>query len=123
MLKCRARHPPSGYTVDMRLEWFGPNGPIDVEKDDVVIGEQYSAIHYIQREVVFSYLTPNQNGLYTCQLSAYFEASNETLVEQNQYLLEVLSKFCRCFYIKHFLFYTRLLILVKVRLQVYYAYY
>ena len=76
----------------MQLEWFGSDGPINTESADIVMGQPYRTDGYLQREVIFSYPTPSQNGQYICQLTAYFQ-TNETLVEVSEYQLEVLSKF------------------------------
>ena len=91
MLKCKARLPPSGHRVDIQLQWFGPNGPLQTDNmieigDPIVVGD------FIEHDAVFPCPTPSLNGVYTCQLKAYFEESNETLIETNAYYLKVLSK-------------------------------
>lgn len=75
----------------MQLEWYGPNGVIR-SSDMVAAGEPYMVDGYIERDVLFACPTPDLNGLYECQLTAYFESTNETLVERNEYFLKVLSK-------------------------------
>lgn len=89
-MKCRARLPPSDHTVEMQLEWYGPNGA-NITSDSVTVGETYIVDNFIERDVLFACLTSSHNGVYTCQLTAYFESSNETLVETSDYLLKVLS--------------------------------
>ena len=76
----------------MQLKWFGPNGPITTQSAQIMMGQPYRTAGYLQRDVIFSYPTPSQNGQYVCQLTAYFQ-TNETLVEIPEYQLEVLSKF------------------------------
>lgn len=89
-LKCIARRPPSGYGVHMHLEWFGPNEHI-VEAD-VTIGEKYVVDDTFQRDLVFHYPTPSLNGEYRCRLTVTYDSFRETLVEESNYVLKVISK-------------------------------
>ena len=97
VLLCEARLPPSGYQVNMRLEWFGPDGS-DSENDGTTFGIEYVDGDTLNRNITFRYLVPNQNGNYTCRLTAYFENSNSALIETNEYHLEVMSKLHDCDY-------------------------
>ena len=92
VLLCEARLPPNGYQVNMRLEWFGPDRS-DSENDGTMFGIEYVDGDTFNRNITFRYLVPNQNGNYTCRLTAYFENSNSALIEINEYLLEVMSEF------------------------------
>ena len=93
VLRCIAKLPPQGYMVDMELDWYGPEGETLTDNStEFTIDVAHVENGYIQREIVFPCLTPRNDGVYTCNLQAYFEESNETLTETNGYTLHVLSE-------------------------------
>ena len=77
----------------MELDWYGPEGEkLTDNSTEFTIDVAHVENGHIQRDLVFPCLTPRNDGLYTCNLQAYFEESNETLTETNGYTLRVLSE-------------------------------
>ena len=72
------------------MEWWGPNKGIG--DDGIVLEMQESAGGSFTRDLVFEYLRPTMDGVYTCQTTIEVENNTDKIVETNMYHLEVLGE-------------------------------
>ena len=76
------------------MEWWGPNKGIG---GGIILEMQESAGGSFTRDLVFEYLRPTMDGVYTCQTTIEVENNTEKIVETNMYHLEVLGEWCFLF--------------------------